>query len=120
MQPGFIWRNEFLVASLKDLTEKDFNESVQVVRVNQLTVPDGPFVFPLKGRYKAIREGLYESLSLDAPSDPKKMDAQTIEDLVSSKKAIAQGSVEGEEEFEELMREAGLETDDIEVINPIT
>ena len=48
------------------------------------------------------------------------MDAQTIEDLVSSKKDIAQGSVEGEEEFEELMREAGLETDDIEVINPIT
>ena len=46
-------------------------------------------------------------LSLDAPSDPKKMDAQTIEDLVSSKKAIAQGSVEGEEEFEELMRGSG-------------
>ena len=65
MQPGFIWRNEFLVASLKDLMEKDFNESVQVVRVNQLTVPDGPFVYPLKGRYKAIREGLYESLSLE-------------------------------------------------------
>jgi hypothetical protein len=120
MQPGFIWRNEFLVASLKDLMEKDFNESVQVVRVNQPTVPDGPFVYPLKGRYKAIREGLYESLSLDAPPDPKKMDAQTIEDLVSSKKAIAQGAVEGEEEFEELMREAGLETDEIEVINPIT
>ena len=120
MQPGFIWRNEFLVASLKDLMEKDFNESVQVVRVNQLTVPDGPFVFPLKGRYNSIREGLYESLSLDAPSDPKKMDAQTVEDLVSSKKAIAQGFVEGEEEFEELMREAGLETGDIEVINPIT
>ena len=120
MQPGFMWRNEYLVASLNDLMEKDFNESVQVVRVKQLTVPDGPFVFPLKGRYKAIREGLYESLSLDAPPDPKKMDAQTIEDLVSSKKAIAQGSVEGEEEFEELMREAGLNTDDIEVLNPIT
>ena len=118
MQPGFIWRSEFLVASLKDLMEKDFNESVQVVRVNQLTVPDGPFVYPLKGRYKAIREGLYESLSLEPPPDPKKMDAQTIEDLVSSKKAIAQGSVGGEEEFEQLMREAGLETDDIEVINP--
>ena len=43
-----------------------------------------------------------------------------IEGLVSSKKAVAQGSVEGEEEFEELMREAGLETYDIEVINPIT
>ena len=105
MQPGFIWRNEFLVASLKDLMEKDFNESVQVVR-------GWTIVHPLKG--------LYESLSLDAPPDPKKMDAQTIEDLVSSKKAIAQGSVGGEEEFEQLMREAGLETDDIEVINPIT
>ena len=71
----------------------------------------------MKGRYKAIREGLYESLNLDAPPDPKKMDAQTIEGLVSSKKAVAQGSVEGEEEFEELMREAGFETYDIEVIN---
>ena len=120
MQPGFVWRNEFLVASLKDLMEKEFNESVQVVRVNQLTVPDGPFVYPLKGRYKAIREGLYESLSLDAPPDPKKMDAQTIEDLVVPRKAVEPGPVEGEEEFEQLMREAGLESDDIEVIDPKT
>ena len=120
MQPGFVWRNEFLVASLKDLLEKEFNESVQVVRVNRLTVPDGPFVYPLKGRYKAIREGLYESLSLDAPPDPKKMDAQTIEDLVSPRKAVEPGPVEGEEEFEQLMREAGLESDDIEVIDPKT
>ena len=120
MQPGFVWRNEFLVASLKDLMEKEFNESVQVVRVNQLTVPDGPFVYPLKGRYKAIREGLYESLSLNAPPDPKKMDAQTIEDLVAPRKAVEPGPVEGEEEFEQLMREAGLESDDIEVIDPKT
>ena len=42
--------------------EKDFNEAVQVVRVNQLTVPDGPFTFPLKGRYKVIRQGLSDSL----------------------------------------------------------
>ena len=75
---------------------------------------------PLKGRYKAIREGLYESLSLDAPPDPKKMDAQTIEDLVSPRKAVEPGPVEGEEEFEQLMREAGLESDDIEVIDPKT
>ena len=102
MQPGFVWRNEFLVASLKDLMEKEFNESVQVVRVNQLTVPDGPFVFPLKGRYKAIREGLYDSLSLEAPPDPKKMDAQTIEDLVAPRKAVEPGPVEGEEEFEQI------------------
>ena len=46
IQRGFMWRNEYLVASLKDLIEKDFNEPVQVVRVNQLTVPDGPFIFP--------------------------------------------------------------------------
>ena len=88
--------------------EKEFNEAVQVVRVNQLTVPDGPFVYPLKGRYKAIREGLYDALSLDAPSDPKKMDAQTIEDLVPPRKNAEPGPVEGEEEFEQLMREVGL------------
>ena len=73
--------------------EKEFNESVQVVRVDQLTVPDGPFIYPLKGRYKAIREGLYETLSLEAPPDPKKMDAQTIEDLVSPRKAVEPGPV---------------------------
>ena len=48
------------------------------------------------------------------------MDAQTIEVLVSPRKAIDPGPVECEAEFEQLMREAGLETDDIEVINPIT
>ena len=63
---------------------------------------------------------MYESLSLEAPPDPKKMDAETMEDLVSSKKIVFQGSKEGEEEFEELMREAGLETDDVEVIDPTT
>ena len=52
IQPGFIWRNEHLVAPLKDLMEREFNEPVQVIRVNQLTVSEGPFVYPLKGRYK--------------------------------------------------------------------
>jgi hypothetical protein len=120
LQPGFIWRNEYLVAPLKDLNEKDFNESVQVIRVNQLTVPDGPFIYPLKGRYKAIREGLYESLSLEPPPDLKKMDAETVEDLVSSKKTALKAPYDGEDELEELLREAGLESDDIEVINPVT
>ena len=120
LQPGFIWRNAYLVAPLKDLNEKDFNESVQVIRVNQLTVPDGPFIHPLKGRYKAIREGLYESLSLEPPPDIKKMDAETVEDLVSSKKTALKAPYDGEDELEELLREAGLESDDIEVINPVT
>ena len=62
---------------------------------------------------------MYDSLSLEALPDPKKIAAETIEDLVSSKKTVFQRSEEGEEELE-LMREAGLETDDIEVINPIT
>ena len=48
------------------------------------------------------------------------MDAQTIEDLVSPRKTVEPGPVEGEEEFEQLMREAGLESDDIEVIDPKT
>ena len=48
------------------------------------------------------------------------MDAQTIEDLVAPRKAVEPGPVEGEEEFEQLMREAGLESDDIEVIDPKT
>ena len=52
IQPGFIWRNEH-IAPLKDLMDKECNEPVQTVRVSQLTVPDGPFNFPLKGRYKA-------------------------------------------------------------------
>ena len=121
IQPGFIWRGEYLVASLKDLMEKEFTDSVQVNRVNQITVPDGPFVFPLKGRYKAIREGLYESLSLDDHRpNLEKMDAKTIDDLVADKKkSVAQAS-DAEDELEELLREAGLESDDIEVINPKT
>jgi len=72
MRPGFIWTNEYLVASLKDLMEKDFNEPVPVIRVNQLTAPEGPFIYPLKGRYKAIREGFYESLSLEALQTPRR------------------------------------------------
>ena len=120
MRPGFIWTNEYLVASLKDLMEKDFNEPVPVIRVNQLTAPEGPFIYPLKGRYKAIREGFYESLSLEALQTPRRWMPKQMKISVSSKKSVYQWSKEGEEEFEELMREAGLETDDIEVINPIT
>ena len=112
IQPGFIWRNEFHVASLKDLMEKDFNEAVQVIRVNQLTVPDGPFTFPLKGRYKVIREGLIDSLEFGSTADLKKMDAETIDDLVASRKPAAKEIDEGEDEVEELLREAGLDVDD--------
>lgn len=121
IQPGFVWRGEYLVASLKDLMEKEFTDAVQVNRVNQITVPDGPFVFPLKGRYKAIREGLYESLSLDdhGPS-LEKMDAKTVDDLVADRKKPIIHFDDDEDELEELLREAGLESDDIEVINPKT
>ena len=121
IQPGFIWRNEFHVASLKDLMEKDFNEAVQVIRVNQLTVPDGPFTFPLKGRYKVIREGLMDSLDFGSSPDLKKMDAETVDDLVASRKPAAKEIDDGEDELEDLLREAGLDVDDeIEVIDPKT
>ena len=121
IQPGFIWRNEFHVASLKDLMEKDFNEAVQVIRVNQLTVPDGPFTFPLKGRYKVIREGLMDSLDYGSSPDLKKMDAETVDDLVASRKPAAKEIDDGEDELEDLLREAGLDVDDeIEVIDPKT
>ena len=99
--------------------EKNFSEPVQVVRVNQLTVPDGPFIFPLKGRYKVIREGLYESLNLGSSPDLKNMDAETIDDLVASRQTAAKKIDDGEDELEELLREAGLDGDeDIEVIDP--
>ena len=89
--------------------EREFNEPVQVIRVNQLTVSEGPFVYPLKGRYKPSGEGLYESLSLEQPPSLKKMDAEAVQDLESSKKTVFKESNEGEDELEELLREAGLE-----------
>ena len=121
IQPGFIWRNEYHVASLKVSMEKDFNEAVQVVCVNQLTVPDGPFTFPLKGRYKVIREGLGDSPDFGSTPDLKKMDAETIDALVASRNPAPKEIDDGEDELEELMREAGLDgVEDIEVINPKT
>ena len=77
--------------------EKGFNEIVQVVRVNLLTVPDGPFTFPLKGRYKVIREGLRDSLDFGSTPDLKKMDAETIDDLVASRKPAPKEIDEGED-----------------------
>ena len=49
------------------------------------------------------------------------MNAETIDDLVASRKAAAKEIDDGEDEFEELLREAGLDGDeDIEVTNPKT
>ena len=48
------------------------------------------------------------------------MDAETVQDLESSKKTVFKESNEGEDELEELLTEAGLDSDNIEVINPKT
>ena len=48
------------------------------------------------------------------------MDAETVDDLVASRNPAAKEIDEGEDELEELLREAGFEDDEIEVINPKT
>ena len=121
IQPSVVSRNEYHVASVKDLMEKKINETVQVVRVNQLTVPDGPLTFPLKARYKVMREELSDSLDFGSTPDLKKMDAETIDDLVAGRKPAPKEIDDGEDDLDELLREAGLDGDeDIEVINPKT
>ena len=50
IQPGFIRRNEYIVASLRDFLEKGFRRTRSSHSCyNQLTVPEGPFIYPLKG-----------------------------------------------------------------------
>ena len=62
-----------------------------------LDVPGGPLTFPLKGRYKVIREGLSDSLDFGSTPDLKKMDAETIDDLVASRKPAPKEIDEGED-----------------------
>ena len=52
IHPGFLWRGDYLVASLKELNETDFDDVVKLHRVFKITRPDGSFVFPMQDRYK--------------------------------------------------------------------
>ena len=56
IHPGFHWRKEFAVASLKQLNEASFDEFVTVLRVLKVTVPER-IEYPCRLRAEAIREG---------------------------------------------------------------
>ena len=62
-----------------------------------------------------------DSLDFGSTPDLKKMGAETVDDLVASRKPAAKEIDGGEDELEDLLREAGLDVDDeIEVIDPKT
>jgi len=56
IHPGFHWRKEFAVASLKQINDADFDQSVTVLRVMKVSVPEN-IEFPCRKRADAIREG---------------------------------------------------------------
>ena len=82
IHPEFVWRKEYLVIPLKEAMEKDFADPVSAIRVFNLSLPDTGIQFPLKGKYNAIREGLYLGYGLpskDSEVDLSVFDAKPIE-----------------------------------------
>ena len=53
VQPGFVWRQEYLVGPLKGSRDAIENDDLKVVRVKRMELPIGDLVFPL-----AISESL--------------------------------------------------------------
>ena len=56
IHPGFHWRKEFAVASLKQINDASFDQFVTLLRVLKIAVPDR-IEFPCQNRADAIREG---------------------------------------------------------------
>ena len=56
IHPGFHWRKEFAVASLKQLNDASFDEFVTVLRVLKVIVPER-IEYPCRLKADAIREG---------------------------------------------------------------
>ena len=56
IHPGFHWRKEFAVASLKQINDADFDQSVTVLRVLKVSIPDR-IEFPCRKQADAILEG---------------------------------------------------------------
>ena len=86
IHPGFLWRGDYLVASLKELNETDFDDLVKLHRVFKITRPEGNFVFPLQDRCKALREGKVSSVQSgptvrDAPLLEAGQDPQAVADV---------------------------------------
>lgn len=54
IHPEFMWKEEFFVASLKQLIDNAFDEPAQVMRVTKLNRVDD-FIFPLASRPAQVR-----------------------------------------------------------------
>ena len=76
IHPGFHWRKEFAVASLKQINEANFDQAVTVQRVLKVILPD-KIEFPCRMRANAIREG---RLGLDQIYDEDKDELPPLEE----------------------------------------
>ena len=59
LHPGLVWRGDFLVAPLKEIMDKPFEETVTVIRANNMALPDSGITFPLRLRHECMLEGLW-------------------------------------------------------------
>ena len=89
IHPGFHWRKEFAVASLKQINDADFDQSVTVLRVLKVSTPE-KIEFPCRKRADAIREGSLKPNQLcddqDALPPPEEQDAQPVREPGPAKK----------------------------------
>ena len=81
IHPDFLWRHEFLVVPLRDLMEKDYDQPIAPLRVNQIKCPDGEFSFPMVERHLLHMNGVMPGLEY-APEtpDPAALDAPLLEE----------------------------------------
>ena len=91
IHPGLHWRKEFAVASLKQINDADFDQSVTVLRVLKVSVPE-KIEFPCRRRADAIREGSLKPNQLcddqDALPPPEEQDAQPVREPGPAKRTI--------------------------------
>ena len=75
VHPGFDFRTEFIVASLKEIRLASFDEKVNVLRVIKVNEPE-IIRFPLKDRQCRIREGRESQTSIDDVDQEDSIEAQ--------------------------------------------
>ena len=108
LHPGLIWRGDFLVAPLKSIMDKPFEETVTVIRANNIALPNSGISFPLRLRHDCMREGLWPLP--EPPGDPEKRnssDSSLIPELLEEsrkekKDRIADEAAEFEKSNDEI------------------
>ena len=108
LHPGLIWRGDFLVAPLKSIMDKPFEETVTVIRANNIALPNSGISFPLRLRHDNMREGLWPLP--EPPGDPEKRnssDSSLIPELLEEsrkekKDRIADEAAEFEKSIDEV------------------